>query len=43
VLKENAVKSNSITAGILHLFNENKKYDVEAFTIINMGCIGVIQ
>jgi hypothetical protein len=43
VSKENDVRSNSIIAEILHFFIEKRKYDVEAFTIINIGCIELCQ
>lgn len=41
--KENAVNRSSITEEISHLLVEKKKYDVQAFTIINIGCKGLFQ
>lgn len=41
--KENAVRRSKSIAEILHLFIEKRKYEVEAFTIINIGCIGLSQ
>lgn len=43
ISKEKAVSSNRNIAEIFHFDNENRKYDVEAFTKINIGCIGDSQ
>jgi hypothetical protein len=43
ISKEKAVSKRSRTEDILHLSMEKRKYEVEAFTIINIGCIGLFQ